>query len=61
MLALGGHVAIRVNDLSRAMAYFTRKGYEFDPETAKFNAKGQQTAIYFKGTIGGLSWHLVQK
>lgn len=60
-LAPNGHIAIRVNDLSRAMAYFTRKGFEFDPDTAKFNAKGQQVAIYFKGTIGGFSWHLVQK
>lgn len=59
--APNGHVAIRVNDLSRAMAYFTRKGFEFDPSTMKTNAKGQNVAIYFKEPIGGFSWHLVQK
>lgn len=59
--APNGHVAIRVNDLSRAMAYFTRKGFEFDPSTMKTNAKGQNVAIYFKDPIGGFSWHLVQK
>lgn len=59
--AANGHVAIRVNDLSRAMAYFTRKGFEFDPSTMKTNAKGQNVAIYFKDSIGGFSWHLVQK
>lgn len=59
--AANGHVAIRVNDLSRAMAYFTRKGFAFDPGTMKTNSKGQNVAIYFKDPIGGFSWHLVQK
>ena len=59
--AANGHVAIRVNDLSRAMAYFTRKGFAFDPDTMKTNSKGQNVAIYFKDPIGGFSWHLVQK
>lgn len=59
--AANGHVAIRVNDLSRAMAYFTHKGFAFDPDTMKTNSKGQNVAIYFKDPIGGFSWHLVQK
>ena len=43
------------------MAYFTRKGFAFDPDTMKTNSKGQNVAIYFKDPIGGFSWHLVQK
>ena len=54
--AANGHVAIRVNDLSRAMAYFTRKGFAFDPDTMKTNSKGQNVAIYFKDPIGGFSY-----
>lgn len=55
------HLAYRVNDIKRAMRYFIHQGYEFDPSTSVFDAKGALKAIYFKQPIGAYSIHLIQK
>ncbi len=60
-LGKNGHIAIGTNYLERAINYLEAQGYEFDPETKKYNAKGAMTAIYFKGEFGGFALHLVQK
>ena len=50
-----GHIAIRTNTISRAIAYFKSNGFEFNEETN--NGK----AIYFKDEIAGFAIHLLQK
>ena len=54
-----GHIAIRTNYIDRAVRYMESRGYEFEP--AKYDAKGNMTAIYFKQEIAGFAVHLVQK
>ena len=56
-----GHIGVQVNNLTRAVAYFTRMGFPLDEENYKYNAKGEKVAIYFKNEIGGFAIHLVQK
>lgn len=54
-LGKNGHIAIGVNDLSRAMAYFKSKGFEFSEKGYTKNI-----AVYFKDEIGGFAVHLRQ-
>lgn len=56
-----GHIAIGTNYIQRAIAYMENLGVEFDPETAKYDAKGNMVAIYVKGEVAGYAIHLVQK
>lgn len=56
-----GHIALYVNNIERAVAYFSAKKILFDEKTAKYDANAKLTAIYFKREIGGFAFHLVQK
>ncbi len=57
-----GHIGISTNFVDRAMAYFTRMGYEFDESTISYDAKsGKPKFVYFKDEICGFAIHLVQK
>lgn len=56
-----GHIGVLVNNLTRAVAYFTRMGFAMEEDNYKYNAKGEKVAIYFKDEIGGFAIHLVQK
>jgi len=60
-LGANGHVAVQTNYINRAIYHLERRGFEFDMETAKYDAKGNMKAIYFKGEFGGFALHLVQK
>ena len=60
-LGKNGHIAIATNSVFRAASYFERQGIEFNPESAKTDAKGNLIAVYFKEEIGGFAVHLVQK
>lgn len=60
-LGKNGHIAIATNSVMRAIAFFERKGIEFNYEVAKKDAKGNYPAIYFKDEIAGFAVHLVQK
>ena len=60
-LGKNGHIAIETNYLERAIYHLEKRGVEFDPETKKFDAEGNFTAIYLKGDFGGFALHLVQK
>lgn len=59
-LGTNGHIAVRTNYMDRAVNYLEMQGYEFNMDSAKYNAKGAMTAIYFKEEIGGFAVHLVQ-
>jgi 2-dehydro-3-deoxyphosphogluconate aldolase/(4S)-4-hydroxy-2-oxoglutarate aldolase len=58
-LGKSGHIAIATNSVFRAKAFFERGGIEFNNESAKTDAKGNLSAIYFKDEIGGFAVHLV--
>ncbi len=60
-LGANGHVAIQTNYINRAIYHLEKRGFEFDMDTAKYDAKGNMKAVYFKGEFGGFAMHLVQK
>ena len=60
-LGRNGHIAIRTNYIQRAINYLESQGCEFDNNTAKKDAKGNLSAIYFKSDFGGFAVHLLQK
>lgn len=56
-----GHIAYKTNYIQRAVAYLQAKGYQFDENSAKYDAKGKLKAIYLEGEVGGFAIHLLQK
>lgn len=57
-----GHIGIRANFVDRAIAYFTRLGFEFDQSSITYDDKtGKPKFVYFKDEICGFAIHLVQK
>lgn len=60
-LGKNGHIAIGTNYIERAVAYMQTHGFELDMDSAKKDAGGKLTAVYFKQEIGGFAIHLVQK
>lgn len=50
-----GHIAIRTNNIDRAMAYLERIGFAIDPESVK-----PGVAAYLKQDFGGFAVHLLQ-
>jgi len=60
-LGKNGHIAIGTNSVLKARAFLERQGVEFNAESAKTDAKGNPSAVYFKEEIGGFAVHLVQK
>ena len=55
-----GHIAVKTNSVSRALAYLSGKGLETDVDTAKFK-DDKMIAVYLKGEFGGFAVHLLQK
>ena len=57
-----GHIGIRTNFVDRAIAYFSRLGFEFDESSITYDEKsGKPKFVYFKDEISGFAVHLVQK
>lgn len=55
-----GHIAIKTNNIDRAVYYLEKKGCKVDWSTKK--AEGQKTiAVYMEKEIGGFAVHLLQK
>ena len=59
-LGTHGHIAVAVNDIDRAVAYFKRRGYAFREEGVAGDDKGL-IAIYFEQEFGGFAVHLRRK
>ena len=57
-----GHIAIKTNNIERAIFYLGARGYEVDFTTKK-EKDGKMIAVYLssKDDIGGFALHLVQK
>lgn len=59
-LGESGHLAIRTNNISRAIAYMEKHGFLMNDETCKYKGK-RLVAVYLKNEIGGFAVHLLQK
>lgn len=55
-----GHIAIRTNNIERAIYYLEKKGFSVDLNTAKEKNK-KMIAVYLKDEIGAFGIHLLQK
>lgn len=55
-----GHIAIRTNNIGRAIYYLEKKGFSVDWSTAK-EKNGKMIAVYLKAEIGAFGIHLLQK
>lgn len=56
-----GHVAVRTNNITRAIAYFGERCICFNEESKAMDETGNLKAIYFADEIGGFAFHLLQK
>ncbi len=54
-----GHVAMKCNNVERALVYLARFGFKGVEETAKYE-KGHLKVIYLDKEIGGFAFHLVR-
>lgn len=54
-----GHIALGVNNMSRAIAFLSNQGFKVDWDTAKYDAKENLKAIYIEGEIANFAIHLV--
>ena len=54
-----GHIAIRTNKMTPAIAEMERRGLELDWDSVK--DKDNIKAVYFKNEFGGFAVHLLQK
>jgi len=59
-LGKNGHIAIKTNNINRAIAYLEYNGVEVDMGTAKGPEGGQIIAVYLKEEVGGFAVHLLQ-
>ena len=59
-LGRNGHIAIKTNNIYRAIAYLKFNGVEVDMNTAK-GPDEAIVAVYLKEEIGGFAVHLLQK
>ena len=59
-LGSNGHLAVKTNNIGRAIAHLEKKGFCADADTAKYKGD-KMVAIYLKGEIGGFAVHLLQK
>lgn len=55
-----GHIAMRTNNIDRAMYHLGKRGYAADEATRKEKG-GKTIAIYLKKDFGGFAVHLLQK
>ena len=56
-----GHIAIRTNNVDRAVYHLAHRGIEVDMSTAQYNEDGTMRFIYLKEEIGGFAYHLVRR
>jgi 2-dehydro-3-deoxyphosphogluconate aldolase/(4S)-4-hydroxy-2-oxoglutarate aldolase len=56
-----GHIAIKTNNIHRAMFHLNLRGFEFDKNTAKYDENNNLKAIYLAKEYGGFALHIVQK
>ncbi len=55
-----GHIAIKTNNVDRAVYHLERRGVKFDHSTATYDDKGAMKFIYLADEIDGFAYHLVK-
>ena len=55
-----GHIAIRTNRMETAICELAAKGFQIDPDTAKYKGD-RMIAVYLRQEFGGFAVHLLQK
>lgn len=55
-----GHIAVAVNDLSRAEAFLRSRGVRFVDSSRAFDKNGKTVSVYLDGDFGGFAVHLVK-
>lgn len=55
-----GHIAIKCNNVDRAVYHLTRRGVKFDLDSM-VNKNGKNIAVYMADEVAGFAIHLVQK
>ena len=55
-----GHIALRTNNIDRAIYYLSNRGYVVDESTLVIK-NNKKVAIYLKKAVGGFKIHLLQK
>ncbi|NLP35561.1 MAG: bifunctional 4-hydroxy-2-oxoglutarate aldolase/2-dehydro-3-deoxy-phosphogluconate aldolase [Clostridiales bacterium] len=60
-LGKNGHIAVQTNDVKRAMYHLSKRGVEFDMNTANYDNNGSVKTVYMKDEVGGFAIHLIQK
>ena len=55
-----GHIAVKCNNVDRAMYHLGRRGVKFDMDSV-VRKNGKATAVYLDGEFGGFQIHLLQK
>jgi 2-dehydro-3-deoxyphosphogluconate aldolase/(4S)-4-hydroxy-2-oxoglutarate aldolase len=58
-LGTKGHLAIRTNNIKRAIEEYEKKGFEIDMSTQKTDGSGNITSVYLRGEFGGFAVHLL--
>jgi 2-dehydro-3-deoxyphosphogluconate aldolase/(4S)-4-hydroxy-2-oxoglutarate aldolase len=56
-----GHIAVKTNDVERAVCHLKNLGVEADMETTKYDDKGKLKIVYLKNDFAGFAIHLLQK
>lgn len=56
-----GHIAVFTNDVERAIYHLSKRGVEFNDETALYADNGARKVIFLKEEFGGFAVHLLQK
>ena len=56
-----GHIAVQTNSADRAFYHLSRQGYQFNMDTASYDADGHLKVVYLQDEIGGFAVHLIQK
>lgn len=54
-----GHIAIKTNNVDRAVYHLSLKGIKFSEDAVGYNADGTRKYIYLKGEFGGFGVHLI--
>jgi 2-dehydro-3-deoxyphosphogluconate aldolase/(4S)-4-hydroxy-2-oxoglutarate aldolase len=60
-LGKNGHIAVRTNNVDRAVYYLKKLKIIFREETAVYDEDGNMRSVYLKEEIGGFAVHLLQK
>ncbi|NLH00602.1 MAG: VOC family protein [Clostridiales bacterium] len=58
-LGQNGHIAIRTNDVEKAVEKLKVDGFEVNMDTAKLDATGKIKSVYLYDEIGGFAIHLL--